>query len=199
MLKTSRKGFTLIEMMTVMFLGVLIVAASWSVYLMTSKIHKRNFESTEITQNARIALERMSRDIRQATEIVTTLPTGSTGAPSFLKFQDGHNFIPNPNPSGPVPSPSPSPSTNKIQYIEYYLSGTDLYRKKSHFTLSDPNVWVSWTTAGATEVEDENFIKAQNITKLQFWGNNTITIYLEVSNSTSTYSFETQSYPRNIQ
>lgn len=179
------KAFTLVEILTVVFLGSVLIMAAYAVYLISYKSYKKNFESAELTQNARIALERLSREIRQANEILTELPKSpSEGTPpSEIKFQDGHNI-------------------SKIQYIHYYLSGTDLYRRVSHYCLlasCDEDEWVPWSTQDAVEYFEPEEIKAQKISALQFWGNNTITIHLSVSDGTSTYTFETKTLTRNLQ
>lgn len=191
--KTKHQSFTLIEMLTVVFLSMVIIVAGYSLYVMSYKSYQRNSASAELTQNARIALERLSRDVRQAIEILNNLPEDPSAGtpPSEIKFQDGHNFWP--------------PANGKIQYITYYLSGTDLYRKMSHYAFpTNPDDWVLWSTLDdsgqpATEYTDSDQIKAQNISSLQFWGKNIITVHLEVSNDTSTYTFETKSLARNIQ
>jgi len=189
--KEKSKSFTLLEILTVVFLGSIIIMAGYSVYLISYKSYQRNSQSSELAQNARIALERMSREIRQTVDILTVLPeTPEEGTPAIeLKFQDGHNFA----------------DTGKIQYITYYLSGTDLYRKTSHYCFDTaPDDWVLWSTKdhegnSPTEQFDLDQMKAQKITSLQFWGDKTITIHLTVSDGASTYTFETKTLGRNIQ
>lgn len=342
----TKKAFTLVEILTVVFLGTLIIMAAYEVYLMSYKSYKRNSQSAELTQNARIAMERFSRDIRQAEEIVTVLPADpSAGAPpSEIKFQDGHTIYatPTPTPSPPPPPlpapPSPSdteppsgtislnpnssdysnylpittvtvsasdsggsgllamelsiddmtfasstgwityepsipdwnmtnanyggnsnpgqkilyirfkdnagnisltssasytynlapeayhyfkdeflsalfginlafgqsPNPSVIQYITYYLSGTDLHRKISHYYCSDnASQYVDYATVCISpntleQQTDLDQIKAQKITNLQFWGTDTITVHLTVGDETTSYQFETKATARNI-
>ena len=189
----KQKSFTLVEMLTVVFLSLVIVVASYSLYVMSYRSYQHNSASAELTQNARIALERFSRDVRQAIEILNNLPEdpSETTPPSEIKFQDGHNFWP--------------PANGKIQYITYYLSGTDLYRKISHYAFpTSPDDWVLWSTLDdsgqpPTEYTDLDQIKAQNISQLRFWGKNIITVRMSVSDGSSTYTFETKATARNIQ
>ena len=187
----NRKAFTLVEILAVLFLSSLIVLSAYSIFLMSNKVYKRTYTSAELTQNARIALERMSRDLRQAMEILTTLPVDpGSGTPAIeIKFQDGHGFLDN----------------NKIQYITYYLSGTDLHRKYSHFAFSiAPTEWVLYSAEDAlgnppTEYTDSDQVKAENISLLQFWGQESqVTIHLSVADTTNSYTFETITYLRNI-
>ncbi len=190
----SRRAFTLIESLTVVFLSVIIVTSAYGIYLMSMKTFTKNSASAELTQNARISLERMSRDIRQSSEFVTVLPTdpGSGTPPSEIKFQDGHII-------------GLEESEEEIQYITYYLNGTDLHKKTSHyFFATDPNIWVSWSTFDEsenppTESTDEDVVKAENISSLQFWGTNLVTINISVADSSTAYTFETKILGRNVQ
>ncbi len=178
------------ELVVVMGLSALILVTSYSVYVVSIKGYRENTASAELTQNARISLERMSREIRQAAEIITVLPTDPTQGqpPSQIKFQDGHDLT-----DGP------------IQYLTYYLVGTDLHRKASHFAFaSDLNTWVLYSALDGngnppTEYTDSDNVKAQDISQLQFWGDKVITISLTVSNGTQSYQFQTQALGRNLQ
>lgn len=62
----SQRGFSLVELMTAMLLSMLLIAATISVFVS----NKRAYGATEglgrIQENARIAFELMSRDIREA-------------------------------------------------------------------------------------------------------------------------------------
>lgn len=181
-----KKSFTLVEILTVVFLGSVIIIAAYSIYLISYKSFKKNSASSELTQNARIALERTSREIRQAVEIVTDLPVdpGVGTPPSAIEFQDGHD-------------------TSKIQYITYYLSGTDLHRELAHYAFAlTPDEWVLKSTKDAEGNSPEKYstdaVKAEKISSLQFWGDETITIRLSVSDGSSTYTFETKTLGRNI-
>lgn len=174
--KNRKKAFTLIEIITVVFLGTIIITAAYAVYLASYQSYNRNSESAGLTQNARIALERMSREIRQTNEIVPSVPPTT----SQIFFQDGHY-------------------TSKIQYINYYRSGTDLYRKTYHYYLAGlADDWVLHTTPSALKQEDTPQLIAQNISNLEFIGDNPMIIKITVSNGTITYKFETQINPRNI-
>lgn len=184
-IKKLKKGFTLVEILTVVFLSVIIVAAGYSLYSMSYQSFKKNTASAELAQNARIALERMTRDIRQATDIVTDL--GAVSAE--IEFQDGH-------------------TTTPIQYIDYKLVGSELQFTPVHYAFpSDPNTWVKHDElingslperiTPPPEIPPE--IKAQKITVLEFWGTKpTINISLTVSDGKTSYQFETSSYGRNL-
>lgn len=185
----QKKAFTLVEILTVVFLGSIIIMTAYSVYLMSYKSYKKQSASAELTQNARISLERMSRDLRQSPDIITPLPTDSQTSTSEIMFQDGHNLL-------AVPAPS-----CEYQYITYKIdSNGNLIRFTSHYHLTDQSVCVKYDpNQSQLEHKDLEQTKAEKLSQLQFWGvKPTVTIHLEVSDNQTTYQFETKTTARNI-
>jgi len=88
--KHQNFGFSLTEMIIVITIFILIVLSVYSVYFLSQRGYLEGENLAEITQNGRVILERMDREIRQAKEIVTDLPGDETGSPSEIIFQDGH-------------------------------------------------------------------------------------------------------------
>lgn len=60
------KGFTLIELMIAMAAGLVLLAAVYSVFLVQNKELRNQEQITEMQQNARMAMEMMSRDLMMA-------------------------------------------------------------------------------------------------------------------------------------
>lgn len=60
------RGFTLIELMVAMLLGLIVVAGISSVFLANIKSFHSNTALSDVQSNARIAFTMMARDIRQA-------------------------------------------------------------------------------------------------------------------------------------
>lgn len=89
-LKYSHTGFSLAEMLIVISIFILIIVTIYSVYSLSQQGYLSGEEIAEITQNGRVVLERISREIRQAKEIITELPEERIDAPNEIKFQDGH-------------------------------------------------------------------------------------------------------------
>lgn len=185
-----KKGFTLIEVLIVIVAGTLVLTAIFSVYVVNSRSYRQSVNQQELAQNARISLERMSRDIRQAERMVTSLPPTATDQlnppPDAVQFQDGHE-------------------TTKIQYIKYYKQNQNLKRQVLHYSFtSNPTVWVSWTAQDQlgnppTEHIDEDVVKAEKISALKFYGNKVIDIEMQVQNNADTFNFRTRVWGRNIQ
>ena len=187
------KSFTLIEVITAVFLGAIIIMAAYSVYQISYKSYKKSSANAELTQNARIALERMSREIRQAQEIVTVMPQTPTPAASEIKFQDGHNIM-----------ASPAPSCS-IQYLSYSLSGSDLHRILYHYSFGADPTCVKYNALDDSQPPqsptihiDSDEVKAQQLSGLEFYGTQkTVTIHFSVTDGQSTYQFETKVTARN--
>lgn len=182
-----KRGFTLTEILVAMACGVLLIVTLYGVYVTSYQSYRRSVNQAELAQNARVGLERISRDLRQTDRITTELPPDDTDLqnppPSYIQFQDGHD-------------------TAKIQYIKYYLTDHNLKRQVIHYSFSsDPDTWVAWNTVGADEIIDPalDVIKADKVSAIEFYGVKLITIELTVSDEQSTFYFKTQVLGRNIQ
>lgn len=85
-----KKGFTLTEMTVVIAIFSLIIATVYLIFVLNQRVYLAGEEMAEITQNGRVILERMTREIRQAKEIVTKLPKERVSPANEIIFQDGH-------------------------------------------------------------------------------------------------------------
>ena len=187
--RAVKNGFTLLEILVAVSISVLIVISIYGVYVVTSRSYHSTIAKAELAQNGRIALERLSRDIRQASDIVTTLPPTNSDLlnppPNHLLFQDGHY-------------------TYGIRYIEYRLNSQNLSRKVIHYYFSsDPTNWVLWNAQDQfgnppLESVDLDEIKADKIFDLDFYGTNLVNIDLSVTDTKNTFYFKTISLARNI-
>ena len=90
------KSFTLVEVLVTISIFLIIVVIIYSVQVFSQKAYQRGEIATEILQNGRVTLERMSRELRQAKYIITLLPETSddleSPPPAEILFQDGHIF-----------------------------------------------------------------------------------------------------------
>ena len=64
--KNKESGFTLIELLIAMTIGLIILAALSSTFLMQRKIYDVQEQIVEMVQNARAAMDMMSRETRMA-------------------------------------------------------------------------------------------------------------------------------------
>ena len=90
--RNSQFGFTLIESIVAITVFILISIVRYSAYLFNQRAYLEGEKMAELTQNGRIVIERITREVRQATDIVTVLPQIDQGAanPMEIEFQDGH-------------------------------------------------------------------------------------------------------------
>lgn len=193
-IRQTQSGFTLLEILMAVFLGMILIIAGYSVYLASYKSYKYNSESAELTQNARVALERMSREIRQSQEIIipaTLPPDENSPTQNTIVFQDGHTVF---------STPSPDPNC-AIQYIRYTISSGNLTRTIIQY--KDPtqgNICVQYNPANPAITTNElpEEIKAEKLSQLKFWGTSSlVSIFVETTNGETTEQFLTQTSPRN--
>ena len=88
--KNKENGFTLVELLIAMTIGLIILTALSSTFLMQRKIYDVQEQVAEMVQNARAAMDMMSREIRMAGYAPTGyVPTGGTmqrSDPTGVKF-----------------------------------------------------------------------------------------------------------------
>jgi len=187
-LKARRKGITLIELLMAMSISTMLLAALYAVYSTSYQVYKSSINKAELNQNARIALERIGRDLRQTSAIKTVLPPSDTDLlnppSSKIQFIDGHN-------------------PDQIRYIYYYLEGNNLHRQIIHyFFTSNDDDWVPWNASEGLgilqESIDEDVIKADQVTSLKFFGNNPTTVQITTANSQGNYTYQTEVWGRNM-
>ncbi|MFA6304678.1 MAG: hypothetical protein WCV73_04790 [Patescibacteria group bacterium] len=182
-------GFTLTEVVSVLGLTVMIMVLIYNVFLISQKSFIKGDEKMEITQNARILLDRLSRELRQTQEITTALPSDKdqVGFPpaAEIMFQDGHD-------------------EQNIQYLRYYAIGALIKRQKIvYFFSAEPDNYVKWNALDQfgqppnQSVIDEKDI-AEYVSQMQFYGDNLINIDLSLIKNQSTSRFFTSIWGRNI-
>jgi hypothetical protein len=180
------KGLTLIETIVALGVTMTIILAAYTGYSAHQKAYQEGLIYVELAQNGRIALDRMSREIRQTPAIVTALPPDQTQpAATEIMFQDGHE-------------------ASKIQYISYYLDSTNLKRRLTHYYFpSEPDQWVpkdSQDEQGNPPISviDEDNTIAENITSLGFYGEKVIHIDLILEKLNKKLDFQTAIWSRNL-
>lgn len=182
----NKKGFTLTELLISVVIGLLIMLIVSAIFVLNQRVVRKSNTKAELTQNARITLDLMAREIRQANEIVTILPVDDFDPNLIaheLQFEDGHQ-------------------TNFIQYIKYYLSGTNLKRQIIvYYFDTDPSTYVHWDDIdpfpplGQTTLEDR--IIGENFSSLDIFGQGSINIELIMTKNKERVDIKTIINPRN--
>ena len=183
-----RKGFTLLELLISLAGGVIIIFGVLNLFSMARVAISTSGGRSELVQNGRIALERLSRDIRQAETLVTNLPDTNSDPlhppTSEIEFQDGHD-------------------TSALTYIRYYLANQILYRETCFYTFpNEPAVHIIFNNRNELDelpVKNitEQAIVAEHVTDLKFFGDSLINIQITLSNNSETITIPTTIFGRN--
>jgi len=86
----NNAGFTLTELLLIISFILIITSAISGINFLSQRAYRAGEVITEINQNGRVILERMTREIRQTTEVVTELPEDEVDPSEEILFQDGH-------------------------------------------------------------------------------------------------------------
>lgn len=120
------KGFTLTEVLVSIVIFLLVMGAIYAGYSLSQRAYLAGEVSAELTQNSRVILERMTRELRQSREIVTDLPVSMADAFNYIEFEDGHY-------------------PERYHYILYFQDGNEIKRElKSYYFSGDESVLVPW-------------------------------------------------------
>ncbi|MBI5766008.1 hypothetical protein HZA71_02150 [Candidatus Falkowbacteria bacterium] len=183
-----RKGFTLLELLISICGGVIILFGVLNLFSAARVAISASGGRSELTQNGRIALERLARDIRQAETLVTNLPETDSDPQnpptSEIEFQDGHD-------------------AEVLTYIRYYLTGQTLYRETLFYSFpAEPTVHVIFNSRNEfNELPMRNTIEqaivAEHAAEIKFFGDSLINIKITLSNNSETITMPTTIFGRN--
>ncbi|XOB41993.1 MAG: PilW family protein [Candidatus Nealsonbacteria bacterium] len=81
-----QKSFTLTELLVTITILILVIGAIYGTYILSHRTYREEEIAAELTQNGRVILERLTREIRQAQLIATDLASPK----DEILFQDGH-------------------------------------------------------------------------------------------------------------
>lgn len=186
----NKKGFSLIEVLVTIGIFSIISGAIYSVYLFNQKAYRDSETLIEITQNARVISERMTREIRQAKDIVTDLddqePQESVNPATGIIFEDGH-------------------ITDSYNYIRYFKDGADIKREVVGYYFSgNPGTLVPFgstppqgQTLATTTLESAKVI-GEYASGLKFWGTKLINISVSLQKNGKSILSETGVLVRNF-
>lgn len=84
------KGFTLIEILIAVSIIIVVATIIVTSIVLGGRIYDDGKEKIELIQNGRVVLDAISREVRQAEKITTTLPDNKSEAKNKIVFEDGH-------------------------------------------------------------------------------------------------------------
>ncbi len=185
----SSTGFTILEILVSMTLFIFVILLSNSFFSFSQKAYNKGSERSELIQNVRVSLDRVTRELRQAGNIITDLPATEDNPldppTEEIFFQDGHDI-------------------SQITYLRYYLDNSDLKRDwLAYYFSEDPSIYVIHDSVDQLgnppdELVLSNRIVGEYFSKLNFWGtSNLINIYAELSKKSSQVSVRSSIFSRN--
>jgi len=183
----NKKGFTLIELSIAIVLTLIVLIVVSNIFALDQKLSRKSNAKAEIMQNGRITIDIMSREIRQAKKITTSLPTDKSNPDLVaheLEFEDGH-------------------TETQIQYIRYYLDGNLLKRQIiAYYFDSDPSTYVYWDSVDPFGAPQQIILEEKTLgeffNQIDFYGADEINIDLILEKNNETVQLGTKIHPRNI-
>jgi prepilin-type N-terminal cleavage/methylation domain-containing protein len=175
MLTTSRRAFTLVELLVAVAVSSILVTVTISTYSLFRRSMTLDQSRAALAQNGRIALDRLSRELRQTPEVVTELPVdvndNTVTQPGEIEFEDGH--------------------ADDLTYKRYYIANSTLkVDVKEYYFTYDTATRVKWNAIGTSgespvsSVISTNDV-ADNVLSVAFYGSNQVQILLTLQDSDS--------------
>ena len=185
----EQSGFTLLEIIVSLSLFTIIIILVSNVFLTTQNAYNKNSNIAELTQNARVSLDRISRELRQSSSVITALPATDDDPlnppANQIFFQDGHDV-------------------SQITYLRYYLDGSNLMREhKAYYFSQEPSIYVTYNSLDQgggppLEIIIDSLVVGEYFNRLEFWGaGNLINISLNLTKNQHNFSLETSIFSRN--
>jgi len=189
-----RNAFSLIELLVAISIASALLTATISVYSLFRKATNKDQSHSDTVQSGRVALDRLSREIRQTPDIRTIFPDNasdtSPAQPGEIEFEDGDEG---------------NPATD-LTYRHYYVTGGALTLEVRECFFVGQNIRVHWndvdsngnpatcqTIAGSTQVI------AQNVLSMVLYGRKPLQIILTTQDLTGqTYVLRTSITSRNL-
>lgn len=182
---TQSQGFTLMEIMVTVGIFAIIIFVTGSLYSLAQTSYNTSEDKMELVQNGRVAYDRLSREIRQSVEIATSLSDDPASSTNEIMFQNGHD-------------------DDTINYIYYYLDGSDLRRARlAYYFEEEPNVYVKYSS---TDEDDDppqqktlqDRVVGEYFQDIEFWGKKGIVhASSSLAKDEETFSLYTSIFSRN--
>lgn len=189
MLPKTRKAFTLIELLVALSISALMIGVTTSTFSLFRRSMSLDQGKADIAQNARVALDRLSRELRQTPDVVTQMPLdpadNSVAQPGEIEFEDGH--------------------ANDLTYKRYYILNNVLkVQVKQYYFTYDTSTRVKWNAIGTGGVSPiSNVISTNDIAdyvqSVAFYGSNEVVILITTQDANSQQTqLRTTIYGRNL-
>ena len=187
----SKSGFTLLEVIIAVAISLLVVLMISSSYFVAQRAYVKADNKAEISQNGRVIIDRLARELRQTPNIITALPADNSDpvlTPNEVMFQDGHDI-------------------SRIAYVRYYLNGSSLSRQLIYYYFpAEPTIYVYWDAIDTRypgvspqmSIAEDRLI-GEYVSDIEFWGNEKpVYINLNLHKNKDSVILNTSIYGRNL-
>ena len=181
----EENGFSLLQIIVALALFTLAIVMVVSLYSLSNRTYNKASRTAEMAQNARVALNRMTREIRQSPQIITDLSSDRSGAKSEIMFRDGHDL-------------------EETTYINYYLDDTDLRRSEwAYYFPSEENIYVEYNARDEDGDSPEKKVLSDHLVgeyfqNMEFWGTQELVkIYFNLKINGEEFEIGSSVYSRN--
>lgn len=180
----TKTGFTLTELLVTITIFVLVLGGVYSSYVLSQRAFLEGERAAELTQNGRVFLERLTREVRQAREITGELPETKQTATSTIEFEDGNR-------------------QERYHYIRYFQADGETKREvKRYYFPEDPNTFVVWDAGENLEfvITEEPQTVGEFAQDLKFWSPEiaVVDVFLVLKKADKEISFSTRIFGRNL-
>ncbi len=181
------KSFTLIETLIIVTVFALAVGIIYGSHILSQKAYSEGETSAELIQNGRVILERMSREIRQAREIVTELSEEEDAATSTIIFEDGH-------------------IDEDYHYVRYWWDDNRIKREVVGYYFSDDpeEILVAWDSVFPpgqtleTKILEPPAVIGEYANDLKIWGSEVVHLKLILGKRDKSINLATSIFGRNL-
>ena len=180
-------GFTLVELLVALVISSILIGATVSTYTLFRKAVAEDQNRAALTQNGRVAFDRISRELRQTSLVVTTLPSSpddtSITEPGEIEFEDGH--------------------TNDLTYHRYYVDGSMLKLDTiEYYFADDSGIRVPYNaTRPNGDLPVRHVISTQDVAEdvasIAFYGTQPLEFQMTTTDGKQTFTIRTKLYERN--
>lgn len=161
----KRRGFTLAELVIAAGIASVLAGLTAASYLSIQRLVARGQDDLIAAASARVVIDRISRDLRQALTVVDSIPPDAADGLTSLEFEDGHDI----DPSGPT-------------YITYSLQGANVRRDRHYYYFESNPIQHLPYNAGVVgqggfavvSLVGEDYIIADNVAELWFYGSSSL-------------------------
>jgi len=179
------KGYTLTELLVALAVFILVAAGIFSFLVAAQRFYSEGEDIGEVNRSGRMITKKITKEFRQAREIVTELPAASSTAAEDLEFEDGRR-------------------EESYYYIHYFKEGGEVKREVLRYYFpSDPEEFLPWDATSseeelATTVVEGPIIAGRYVSDLKFWGEPVLNISVSLQKEGKEADFQTKVFGRNL-